>query len=830
MPVNAGITQSLHHLRDDLHRHADTLGQLTEDQQAHETDHANPHADTAALLGLGVLENHPLASVEEAATGVSLDRYLNPALADVVWGNHAEEQKTDFAVRQPEGVYPTSGQMDIGRSPSLLASAYAYVLVTPSPLIMREYELDVRGGNYSAPLWAGGVSGEGPVAVSMTLEYSKSYQWRVRDTAADGEVSRWSRSLLFTTAAYVTRPLTILTPVDGGGVAIGDSITWEPFTESDVEGFYTLVHYVVEVSTDAGSSSVVMTDTVLTPEYVVGTDLPREIEMWVRVRPVWVESVIPVWSDVSAFTVDVAILPPVTLTTPTEGAVVISGSDAVVWSAYTDSDPIGEYAFDQYRLQWSRDAQFSAPLEFVVLTRSFTVPTLEEGNWYVRVRPEWVETGVVSVWSSGRRYILETAQSWVVAIGGMNEDVYRGAVALPEGDVVTVGHQASDAQGSSDAFISRWSRGGVHRWSRALGGSGEDRYLSVAALLEGDVVAVGHQASDSQGGTDALISRWTIEGVHLWSYSLGGLSEDAYHAVTTLPTGDLVAVGYQTSDTVGVDAALISRWTAEGVHVWSHSLKAAYKDHYLSVTVLLTGDLIAVGYRLTGPQGSSVVIVSRWTADGVLVWTRSLSGTSGGYRYTSVTTLPTGDLVAVGDRSSSEVGASDALISRWTADGVLVWSRTVQGNADDLYLSVSTLISGEVIAVGRRGTDTLVSLWSSDGMHDWSRGLGGDGDDAFYGVATLPEGDVVAVGHQASDSQGGIDALVVRYPTEAAFLPGAGALTNSANVQHLAYDLTLMDSALTPTTLALVSVTPTLALTLPTLIVATLVLTTYKSE
>jgi len=47
----------------------------------------------------------------------------------------------------------------------------------------------------------------------------------------------------------------------------------------------------------------------------------------------------------SAFTVDVAILPSVTLTTPIEGAVVIPGSDAVVWSAYTDSDPMGEYAF-----------------------------------------------------------------------------------------------------------------------------------------------------------------------------------------------------------------------------------------------------------------------------------------------------------------------------------------------------------------------------------------------------------------------------------------------------------------------------------------------------
>jgi len=830
MPVNAGITQSLHHIRDDLHRHADTLGQLTEDQQAHETDHANPHADTAVFLGLGVLENHPLASVEEAATGVSLDRYLNPALADVVWGNHAEEQKTDFAVRQPEGVYPISGQMDTDRSPSLSASAYAYVLVTPSPLALREYEVDVRGGDYNAPLWAGGASDEGPVAVGMTLGYDKSYQWRVRDTAADGEVSRWSRSLLFTTAAYVTRPLTILTPVDGGGIAIGDSITWEPFTESDVEGFYTLDHYAVEVSTDPGFSTVIMTDTVPTPEYVVGTDLPREVEVWVRVRPVWVESIITSWSNVSAFTVDVAILPSVTLTTPIEGAVVIPGSDAVVWSAYTDSDPMGEYAFDQYRLQWSRDTQFNAPVEFVVLTRSFTVPTLEEGNWYVRVRPEWVETGVVSVWSAVQHCILETAQSWVVAIGGTNEDVYRGAVALPEGDVVAVGHQASDTQGSSDAFISRWSRGSVHRWSRRLGGSGEDRYLSATVLAGGDVVAVGHQASDSQGGPDALISRWTTEGAHLWSHSLGGSTEDAYHAVTTLPSGDLVAVGYQTSDTVGADAALISRWTADGVPVWSRSLKAAYKDHYLSVTVLLSGDIIAVGKRLTGAQSSPIAVVSRWTDAGVHVWSRSLSGTSGECRYTSVTTLLSGDIIAVGDRSSSEVGGDDALISRWTTEGVPVWSRTVEGGGDDRYLSVSVLISGEVVAVGRRGTDALVSLWSSDGAHGWSRGLGGGGDDVYCGVATLPEGGVVAVGHQASDSQGGPDALVVRYPTDDAFLPGAGALTNSASIQHLSYDPTIEDPALTPTTLALMTVTPTLSLTLPSLTVATPVLVTYKAE
>lgn len=820
MPTS-NIGLQLDKIREDIHDHMDTLGQVTEEQQLHELDSENPHVDSPTSVGLGDLANYPVATPEEAALGESADRYLTPSLADDVWGDHAIEPTINTQIRKPVIAYPVQNATDVDRSPTIVVSGYASNPVTGFPMTSREYQIDAAGNDFSNPIWTHTASDQSPVTVDITLSYHALLVCRVRDIDTEGNVSDWSVSHMFRTVAYETVPANITSPADGGSAAIGDSVLWTAYGASDFEGYYTLDHYAIEIADDSGFTNILLSDTTAAPSYEIGSDLPSEVTIWVRVRPVWVEDVTTAWSSAVEMTVDAYELLPLKILTPSEGSVLVMGDSLITWEDYTVSDPEGLYTFKEYKLSFSQPGWVGETYSDVT---SKVTPTYRTGTVLARVRVEWVEGGVVSPWSDQMEFTVVEPPYWIKGLGGSGLDRCLSVVALSDDRVISVGDQASDSRGDTDALITKNSGFGNREWSYSLGISGGDtRYNGVTRLANDDVIAVGHHNAPGSGSDSAFISRWTEQGTHVWSRTLGGPRKDLYTAVTTLPGGDIVAVGQQASDAVAANSALISRWSADGTHLWSRSIRNQGYDTYYGVATLPNGDLVAVGriYRYRSVKWDYYPLISRWNKDGAHLWSRELNDR--GAEYRDITIAEMGRVVAVGFGGEGGSGGKDAVISKWSSEGTLLWSRSLGGSGDDYYYSVSTLPDYSVVAVGYQASDTqgnhdaFISRWSQNGTHLWSRSLGGNNVDLLYGVTTLSTGKIVACGHQASFTFGSYDSLLVSVSMDSSDHPNTGPLPDVTTLHWGVPSFSPRTTNLGDGTYTLTVSTPPLTVSTPTL-------------
>lgn len=201
------------------------------------------------------------------------------------------------------------------------------------------------------------------------------------------------------------------------------------------------------------------------------------------------------------------------------------------------------------------------------------------------------------------------------------------------------------------------------------------------------------------------------------------------------------------------------------------------------------GDLLMAGLKdgLVGKIGDvsleeaiygRATLLARIGKDGALVWYRQFDTDSyTGLDFESVTAAaigPAGECVIVGNYHSPvdfgdgtlEANDDDMFIASFTAEGTLVWSRSLTGSglqyghaaaiAADGKVYVGggfedTLVVGDDMLVSDGGTDILLARYSSAGVPEWARGWGGTLDDSALALAVDHAGDVVMLAEVYND-------------------------------------------------------------------------------
>jgi hypothetical protein len=121
------------------------------------------------------------------------------------------------------------------------------------------------------------------------------------------------------------------------------------------------------------------------------------------------------------------------------------------------------------------------------------------------------------------------------------------------GGTIDFGGGLLTSAGGSDMFLARFSPLGVHQWSQRFGSTGTDAGLSVTMDASENVVATGYiqglvnfGGSDVSGAgyADAFVAKFSPGGVHQWSRGFGGPLNDLGRSVTTDASGNAIATGY----------------------------------------------------------------------------------------------------------------------------------------------------------------------------------------------------------------------------------------------------------------------------------------------
>ena len=322
-----------------------------------------------------------------------------------------------------------------------------------------------------------------------------------------------------------------------------------------------------------------------------------------------------------------------------------------------------------------------------------------------------------------------------------------------------------------------------------LGGSNNDLYHSVIRSNDGGYVAVGLQGSQGQGSYDALIVKYDSNLNVIKQAGLGGSSDDRYQSVVQSNDGGYVAVGYQQSQGQGSYDALIVKYDSNLNVIKQAGLGGTSDDRYYSITQSNDGGYVAVGYQQSQGQGLRDALIVKYDSNLNVIKQSGLGGSSHDY-YRSVVQSNDGGYVAVGYQQSQSQGSSDALIVKYDSNLNVIKQAGLYGSSNDYYESVVQSADGGYVAVGYQqsqsqgGVDALIVKYDSNLNVIKQAGLGGSSTDSYQSVIQSNDGGYVVAGYQQTQSQGSNDTLIVKYDSNLNVIKQAGLGGSGSDVYY----------------------------------------------
>jgi hypothetical protein len=373
--------------------------------------------------------------------------------------------------------------------------------------------------------------------------------------------------------------------------------------------------------------------------------------------------------------------------------------------------------------------------------------------------------------------------------------------------------------------------GGTAPWSRAIGGTGEDRAQAVAVAGDGSVAVVGYFSGtvdfgggprtahalpwlDPNSDQDAFVAKFSASGAHLWDRIIGTEALDKGQAVAIAPNGDVVVAGMTSSyldlgDGVlqpikGAGDAFVATYRgSDGAFVRGRTFGSTGNDVARGVAVDSAGDVFVAGNfagtadfgggPTTAAGGSTDLdaFVAKYSPTGAFAWAKTIGGA--GFDSANAVAVDAAGNVRVagkigypgtsGSTMLTSTGGNDAFVAELTSAGAVQWAKNYGGTADDEAMAIASDGAGNAAVVGTfQGTnasfggspltaaglkDAFVMRVSPAGVFQWAIAKGGAGDDAATGIALDGSGNAFVTGSFAGTVNFGGGALTATAATDA---------------------------------------------------------------
>jgi PKD repeat protein len=297
----------------------------------------------------------------------------------------------------------------------------------------------------------------------------------------------------------------------------------------------------------------------------------------------------------------------------------------------------------------------------------------------------------------------------VYAAGGISQQAGSNVfpVLNPFGGAYFQANVASAGTGK-DAFILKFSAGGVKLWATFYGGTGDDVISSVKADNFGNILFTGFTGSSDfpvQNAYDAtfngnlwdvIVMSFTNAGIRNWATYLGGSGMDLGYSVTADLQGNVYCTGLVTSANFpvinpggayaqaigGTGDAFVAKFSKSGAAIWSTCFGGSGSDDVgSSVTVDKFGNVFVVGASdgpaipTVNPGGGAYfdntppvlccgmnwawqnadMFILKFNSSLVLKWSTYYGGTDGVEGGYAVRTDQCGNLFVLGNSASSDL-------------------------------------------------------------------------------------------------------------------------------------------------------------------------------
>lgn len=367
-----------------------------------------------------------------------------------------------------------------------------------------------------------------------------------------------------------------------------------------------------------------------------------------------------------------------------------------------------------------------------------------------------------------------------VALNPREGSIYiGGTVRSTEGDVK--GNHGILA----DYWIVKMSYKGEVVWTKCLGGTGLDEAKDIRTTMDGGCIIVGTTSSQdgdvkgNHGKMDIWVVRLTKYGEVLWSRACGGTGNDKGNSVLPLSDGGFLVLGESGSKNGDMTQAYggLDAWVAkldeDGNLIWQRSYGGSGSDAAMgavelddrSVVLLNTTD--SRDFEISQSKGNKDLWIMRIEDLGSVSWEKSIGGEDNEDAHAILRAHDGGLLIAGTTFSSSgdiksNKGNGDLLLVKTDLEGNLLWTKTYGGSEPDganqifrtqdrNYIVVGTTQSKDGIIPRNRGSYEGWALKiNTKGEIIWHNTFGGKTQDMLYGGCETAGGDYIVVGYSES--------------------------------------------------------------------------------
>ncbi|HEX2900580.1 MAG TPA: hypothetical protein VHS96_12740, partial [Bacteroidia bacterium] len=192
---------------------------------------------------------------------------------------------------------------------------------------------------------------------------------------------------------------------------------------------------------------------------------------------------------------------------------------------------------------------------------------------------------------------------WRKSYDGIGRDRAEDMLLLPDGGFLIVGQQGSGSLGGVDMVVFRTDAVGEVIWQKNFGGAADDYGTAVVQTTSGEFVAVGYTSSLGTNAStiypNLLIVKVDAAGNEIWTRAYGGSNEERAFGVSATQDGGVAVAGNVYFDSLDYDAGLW-RIGSNGDSLWGYHGITQAQDEGHGVATLANGNLCLLGYTSNG--------------------------------------------------------------------------------------------------------------------------------------------------------------------------------------------------------------------------------------
>lgn len=381
---------------------------------------------------------------------------------------------------------------------------------------------------------------------------------------------------------------------------------------------------------------------------------------------------------------------------------------------------------------------------------------------------------------------------WSENYGGFQHDGANSIIQTQDKGYVAVGYSRSsnmmltENKGKSDYWIVKVDSLGVLQWQASFGGNENDIASDVVETSDGSIYVVGGAVSfdadvtGSHGAEDVWVLKLSSDGNLIWSKAFGGSQNERAESIIASSDGNFVIAGYSESTDGDVESNRgdfdywVFKMNANGDLLWENNYGGSLSDWGFDVKEALDGgyyiggSTISVNGQVTENNGFYDYWLIKTDVNGDMEWQNSYGGTLEERAYELALTSD-GGVLLTGTSNSADWdvqgnnGGYDYWLTKIAPSGDLEWARSYGGGiedrsftatvlSDDSYLIAGYSLSSDgLISNNYGGFDGWLTKLDSEGNLIWEKNIGGSVEDRIYSIIENENGGYTAAGYSASN-------------------------------------------------------------------------------